>query len=82
MRVILPLQFPSYGSESTEYGVRHPRGHSEGERGDHHLEPGEKIGSKASAVSSIACNEGAPSRYRLRNANPATISYGAAQGHE
>ena len=44
--------------------------------------PGGQVTPKTSAVSSIACNEGAPSRYRLRNANPATISYGAAQGHE
>ena len=46
----------------------------------HNRVPGGKVGPKASAVSEIARNEGAPLRYRLRNANPATISYGAAQG--
>ena len=47
-----------------------------------HLDPGGKITPKTSAVSRIARNEGAPLRYRLRNANPATISYGAAQGQK
>ena len=47
---------------------------------DGHLDPGENVAPNTSAVSRIARNTDAPSRYRLRNANPASISYGAAQG--
>ena len=47
-----------------------------------HLDPGENVAPNRSAVSGIACNEDAPSRFRLRNANPATLSYGAAQGQK
>ena len=49
---------------------------------EYHRAPGGKVAPKTSAVSRIARNEGAPLRYRLRNANPATISYGAAQGQK
>ena len=33
-------------------------------------------------VAKVFCIEGCPLAVRLRNANPATISYGAAQGHK
>ena len=33
-------------------------------------------------VAKVFCMKEAPLRYRLQNANPATISYGAAQGHK